>query len=247
MTRYLSLAEFWYLAEHVTGINAATLIKASRVELADSALHAPQAGFGDTDFYPDAYDKAAVLACRIAWNHPLPDGNKRAAWACLVLFIDLNDGSWNDEHPDTDDAVEAMLAVAAREVDEQRSPTGFANVSPSEPERRMPPNNPEPEGSSSLHRAGKVSTPPTTLGGHSIIALSESRRDSARSARTRAGWPAMYCLAGSGHRTTLSLDFDELVALTDQLLEVAAEHRPLCYVTDHPQRSVERDAVGHQR
>ena len=35
MTRYLSLAEFWYLAEHVTGINAPTLIKASRVELAD--------------------------------------------------------------------------------------------------------------------------------------------------------------------------------------------------------------------
>ena len=63
MTRYLSLAEFWYLAEHVTGINAATLIKASRVELADSALHAPQAGFGDTDFYPDLYVKAACRVC----------------------------------------------------------------------------------------------------------------------------------------------------------------------------------------
>ena len=118
MTRYLSLGEFWYLAEHVTGISAGTLIKASRVELADSALHAPQAGFADTDFYPDLYDKAAVLACRISWNHPLPDDNKRAAWACLVLFIDLNDGTWNDEHPGTDDAVDAMLAVAAREVDE---------------------------------------------------------------------------------------------------------------------------------
>ena len=118
MTRYLSLAEFWFLSELVTGIDAATLIKASRVDLADSALHAPQAGFDDTDFYPDVYDKAAVLACRIAWNHPLPDGNKRAAWACLVLFIDLNDGSWNDSQPDTDHAVDAMLAVAARDVDE---------------------------------------------------------------------------------------------------------------------------------
>jgi hypothetical protein len=46
VTRYLSLAEFWYLAEYVTGITAATLIKASRVELADSALHAPRAGIG---------------------------------------------------------------------------------------------------------------------------------------------------------------------------------------------------------
>lgn len=41
MTRYLSLAEFWYLAEHVTGIDAATLIKASRVELADSTHRKP--------------------------------------------------------------------------------------------------------------------------------------------------------------------------------------------------------------
>ncbi len=72
MTRYLSLAEFWFLGEHVTGVDAATLINASRVDLADSALHAPQAGFGDTDFYPDLHDKAAVLACRIAWNTPCP-------------------------------------------------------------------------------------------------------------------------------------------------------------------------------
>ena len=118
MTRYLSLAEFWYLAEHVTGIGAATLIKASRVDLADSALHAPQAGFGDTDFYPDLIDKAAVLACRVAWNHPLPDGNKRAAWACLVLFLDLNDGMWSGGGPDVDEAVEAIVAVAAHDVDE---------------------------------------------------------------------------------------------------------------------------------
>ena len=118
MTRYLSLAEFWYLAEHVTGIDTATLIKASRVDLADSALHEPQARFDDTDFYPSLVDKAAVLACRIAWNHPLPDGNKRAAWACLVLFIDLNEGQWKPNHPDVDEAVDAMLAVAARDVDE---------------------------------------------------------------------------------------------------------------------------------
>ena len=118
MTRYLSLVEFWYLAEQVTGIGAATLIRASRVDLADSALHAPQAGFGDDDFYPDLYDKAAVLACRISWNHALPDGNKRAAWACMVLFVDLNDGIWAGKAPDVDEAVDAMLAVAAREVDE---------------------------------------------------------------------------------------------------------------------------------
>ncbi len=118
MTRYVTLAEYFWLAEQVTNIDAGTLIKASRSDLADSALHASQAGYGDVEFYPDVYDKAAVLVCRLAWNHPLPDGNKRAAWAALVLFIDLNDGTWDPDPPDIDQAEEAMLAIAAGEVDE---------------------------------------------------------------------------------------------------------------------------------
>ncbi len=118
MTRYLSLAEYVWLAEQVTGVQAAVLAKSSRLDLADSALHAPAAGFGDQDFYPDIGDKAAVLTCRLAWNHPLPDGNKRAAWAALVLFIDLNGGVWDPDPPDVDEAEAAMLAVAAHEVDE---------------------------------------------------------------------------------------------------------------------------------
>ncbi|MCZ7536918.1 MAG: Fic family protein [Acidimicrobiia bacterium] len=119
MTRYVSLAEYFWLAEQVTGIEAAVLVKAARVDLADSALHAPQAGFGEEEFYPDLLDKAAVLTCRLAWNHPLPDGNKRAAWAALVMFIDLNDGSWEPDPPNVDDAETAMLSVAAHDVDEE--------------------------------------------------------------------------------------------------------------------------------
>jgi prophage maintenance system killer protein len=34
------------------------------------------------------------------------------------MFIDLNDGIWNPDPPDTDDAEQAMLAIAAGEVDE---------------------------------------------------------------------------------------------------------------------------------
>lgn len=94
------------------------MAKASRVDLADSALHAPAARFADHDFYPDLIDKAAVLTCRLTWNHPLPDGNKRAAWAALVLFIDLNGGRWQPDPPDVDDAEAAILAFAARQVDE---------------------------------------------------------------------------------------------------------------------------------
>lgn len=78
--RYLTLAEALTIAEAVTGTPAAVLARASRLDLLDSALHAPQAGFGEVEFYPDFVGKAAVLTVRIAKNHPLPDGNKRLAW-----------------------------------------------------------------------------------------------------------------------------------------------------------------------
>jgi death-on-curing protein len=97
---------------------APVLSKAGRLDLADCALHAPAASLGDEEFYAGLYDKAAVLTCRLAWNHPLPDGNKRAAGASLLLFIDLNGGHWSPDPPDVDQAEVAMLAVAAGEVDE---------------------------------------------------------------------------------------------------------------------------------
>ena len=80
VTRYLSLAEYLWLAGQITGMPAETLVESERIGLAESAVHAPMASFGGEDFYPDMVDKAAVLCWRLARNHPLPDGNKRAAW-----------------------------------------------------------------------------------------------------------------------------------------------------------------------
>ncbi len=118
MTRSITLAEYFWLSEQVTGVDADILAKSSRSDLAESALQAPQAGFGDVEFYPDIEDKAAVLVCRLAWNHALPDGNKRAAWAALVMFIDLNGGVWVPDPPNIDDAEQAMVAIASHIVDE---------------------------------------------------------------------------------------------------------------------------------
>jgi len=118
VTRYLTVAEYLWLAEQVTGVEAVALAKASRTELADSALHAPEATFGGHEFYVELAEKAAVLVCRLAWNHPLPDGNKRAAWASLAMFLDLNGVPWDPDPPDTSEAEAAMLAVAAHEVNE---------------------------------------------------------------------------------------------------------------------------------
>jgi death-on-curing protein len=113
--RYLSLAEALVVAEAVTGLDLTTLARSPRIDLLDSGLHAPQASFGGQDLYPESIDKAAVLAVRIARNHPLIDGNKRLAWACLVMFVMLN--GHRLEVP-ADGAVSTMLTVAAGELDE---------------------------------------------------------------------------------------------------------------------------------
>ena len=113
--RYLTLHQALIIGEAVTGIDATTLASVSRIELLDSALHAPQAGIGDEDFYPDFFMKAAVLCSRIARNHPLPDGNKRLAWTCLVVFCELNGF---ELAPDTADAVDTVVSVAAGQTSE---------------------------------------------------------------------------------------------------------------------------------
>ncbi len=54
---------------------------------------------------------------RLARNHPLPDGNKRAAWVTLRSFVDINSWHW-DPKPTVDDAEAAVLAIAAGEWEE---------------------------------------------------------------------------------------------------------------------------------
>jgi death on curing protein len=71
---YLELVDYLAIAVEVTGLSAATVAQVTKLDLADSALHAPAAGFGETEFYPEFVDKAAVPVVRLAKNHPLPDG-----------------------------------------------------------------------------------------------------------------------------------------------------------------------------
>jgi death-on-curing protein len=107
------------VAAAVTGLDDRTLITATKLDLADSALHAPSAGSGEQDLYPDFIDKAAVLLVRLAKNHPLRDGNKRAAWVTLRLFIDMNGWSWTP-YPSIDEAERTVLSVASGEWNEER-------------------------------------------------------------------------------------------------------------------------------
>ncbi|MGD0876341.1 MAG: hypothetical protein ABSA14_15345 [Acidimicrobiales bacterium] len=92
MTRYASLAEYYRLAEQVTGIEAGALIEASPVELTDSALRAPQAGWEDKGLTSTSLTKPpsshvgslGTIPCRMATNggvgHPrrVPRPQRRA-------------------------------------------------------------------------------------------------------------------------------------------------------------------------
>jgi death-on-curing protein len=113
---YLDLVDYLLIAEAVTGIPAETLAKLPRIDLADSALHAPRAEFGGVEFYPEFAVKAAVLCARLLRNHPLPDGNKRAAWVSLQEFIARNGYSWSA--PSVDEAEAVVVAVASGEMSE---------------------------------------------------------------------------------------------------------------------------------
>jgi death on curing protein len=118
LVRYLDLADYLVIAEAVTGIPADTLLTSARINLAESALHAPAAAFGGFEFYASLEMKAAVLCARLARNHPLPDGNKRAAYLSMLEFIARNGHAWRGSPHDPDETVHVIEAVAANEVSE---------------------------------------------------------------------------------------------------------------------------------
>ncbi|MHA1165036.1 MAG: type II toxin-antitoxin system death-on-curing family toxin [Alphaproteobacteria bacterium] len=79
----------------------------------DSALARPinRWHYGCMDFA----ELAAAYAFGIARNHPFVDGNKRAAFAALIVFLRLNGLSFT---PSQADATAIMLEVASGEIDE---------------------------------------------------------------------------------------------------------------------------------
>ena len=123
---YITLTDYIAIAVEVTGLDLRTVLNVTNFALADSALHAPQSGFGDTDHYDDFIDKAAILLDRLTRNHPLLDGNKRAAWVSLRLFVEINEWTWNPT-PTIDDAETAVLAIASGEWTHQTTASWLRN------------------------------------------------------------------------------------------------------------------------
>jgi death on curing protein len=81
--------------------------------LLDSALARPLnlAAYGQ----PDLAELAAAYGCGLAQNHPFADGNKRASFLAVGLFLALNGFRL---HTTQLEATQMMLGVAAGEIEE---------------------------------------------------------------------------------------------------------------------------------
>lgn len=94
--------------------------------------------YGETDLAA----LAASYAFGIAKNHPFVDGNKRAAFATMIVFLRLNG---IDFAPEPAEATAAIIALAAGEIDEtglsrwirDRWPSGGVQLLSSRPGSRQ--------------------------------------------------------------------------------------------------------------
>lgn len=58
--------------------------------LLESAVAAPQSGFGGHYLHGDLYEMAAAYLFHLVQNHPFIDGNKRVGAATALVFLTMN-------------------------------------------------------------------------------------------------------------------------------------------------------------
>ncbi|MET4782900.1 type II toxin-antitoxin system death-on-curing family toxin [Glaciihabitans sp. UYNi722] len=82
--------------------------------LLSSALARPAASMFGADAYASLDRKAAAMVQSLVRNHALVDGNKRAGWTLMVLFLWIN----GYQHDFTaDDGFDLILGVAEGTID----------------------------------------------------------------------------------------------------------------------------------
>jgi len=84
------------------------------VALLESAVAAPQAGYGGKSVYADVDEIAAAYLFFLCRNHAFIDGNKRTALGACIVFLRLNG---IEPKPDSPEWEELTLAVAASVLD----------------------------------------------------------------------------------------------------------------------------------
>jgi death-on-curing protein len=119
MYEQIDIADFLAIAERVLGTDGKSLRKAARLGQAESALAAPFAGFGSDLFYPDPAQRAAIVCSRIIRNHPLPDGNKRTGYLCMLIQCERAGLAFKHPDDDQDKTADVIEALAASQISEE--------------------------------------------------------------------------------------------------------------------------------
>ena len=114
---YPEFGDFCEVAADILAATPERITRFPNAGLAESALAAPRAGFGDVEVYPTILEKAAILLERLARNHPLPDGNKRTAFFLTGLFLEADGAPLRGAQPDVD--VPMVERIAAGQVKHQ--------------------------------------------------------------------------------------------------------------------------------
>lgn len=89
MTRYITVKEalriHWRVIKFSGGSHGLR-----DLNLLESAIARPKAGFGKYEAYPDIFFKTAVLLHSLIKNHPFIDGNKRTGITTSRIFLKRN-------------------------------------------------------------------------------------------------------------------------------------------------------------
>jgi len=80
------------------------------MNLLSSAVAIPSASFGGDYLRKDIHEMSAAYAFHIAQNHPFIDGNKRAALASTLVFLEMNGKGLTDP---SGRLYEAMIDIAS--------------------------------------------------------------------------------------------------------------------------------------
>lgn len=111
--KYLTVQEALDLAELAC---AGQRVAVRDLGLLTSALGLPQSQMFGIEAYPDLVEKAAALLQSLTTNHPLVDGNKRMAWMCTVVFLDINGVEMLDI--DQDRAFDLVIDIATGKTED---------------------------------------------------------------------------------------------------------------------------------
>ncbi|MFW6693459.1 type II toxin-antitoxin system death-on-curing family toxin [Streptomyces sp. MAR4 CNX-425] len=111
--KYLTVQEALDLAELAC---AGQRVVVRDLGLLTSALGRPQSQMFGIEAYPGLVEKAAALLQSLTTNHPLVDGNKRTAWMCTVVFLDINGVDMLDIDPER--AFGLVIDIAAGKTED---------------------------------------------------------------------------------------------------------------------------------